>query len=229
MIMTMPEQPASPIRPGVNLASVKRTAGSAGEWIPIRTLGPRHRGRILAHLQQLAPNDRYLRFGHAASDAQIARYVEALDFERDEVFGVFNRRLALIAVAHLAHLSPDDDRPLQAEFGVSVLPHARRRRLGARLFDHAVLHARNRGVQTLLIHALSENLAMLRIASRAGAQVVRDGQEAQAHLTLPPETIASCVDEVVELHAAEFDFQLKRHARRLLAFWNSVLASGTAR
>src|SRR6478736_6832133 len=72
-------------------------------WVPIRSLGPRHRERITAHLVALDERSRYLRFGYAANDAQIHRYVDTLDFEQDEVFGIFNRRLELIALAHLAH------------------------------------------------------------------------------------------------------------------------------
>ena len=58
-----------------------------------------------------------------------------------------------------------------------------------------MLHARNRGVVTLFIHALSENTAMLKIARDAGATVERDGPEAEAWLTLPPDSLASHLDE----------------------------------
>ena len=94
-------------------------------WVPIRSLGPRHRERIVAHLLALDPRSRYLRFGYQPSDAQIARYVDTLDFEHDEVFGIFNRRLELIAMAHLAYRRADATRgrDASAEFGVSVLPH----------------------------------------------------------------------------------------------------------
>ncbi|MEK8032244.1 GNAT family N-acetyltransferase [Ideonella sp. DXS29W] len=161
------------------------------------------------------PADRYLRFGYAASDAQVSRYVDLLDFDRDEVFGIFNRRLELIAQAHLAYL-PQSPRMRQgAEFGVSVLPKARGRGYGARLFDHAMLHARNRGVDTMIIHALSENAAMLRIARNAGAKVERDGGEAEARLRLPPETLGSVIEEMVENQAAEIDYQLKSNAQRV--------------
>jgi len=138
-------------------------------WIPIRSLGPRHRERITCHLLALSESDRYLRFGYAATDAQLSKYVDLLDFEQDEVFGIFNRKLELIAMAHLAHsmASLVEGRPPMSEFGVSVLPHYRGRGFGARLFEHAMLHARNRGVQTLFIHALSENVAMLKIARTA--------------------------------------------------------------
>jgi len=102
-----------------------------------------------------------------------------------------------------------------SEFGVSVLPHYRGRGFGARLFEHAMLHARNRGVETLFIHALSENVAMLKIARKAGATVERSGSESEAWLRLPPDTLASHVDELVEHQAAELDYRLKVHARKV--------------
>ena len=183
----------------------------ARRWIPIRSLAERHRPRILAHLLALPPNDRYLRFGYAASDAQIARYADLIDFKHDEVFGVFNRRLELIAQAHLAGLPNSSE----AEFGVSVLPKARGRGYGARLFDHAVLHARNRGVDTLLIHALTQNTAMLRIARSAGATVESDGGEALARLRLPPDSLRSHLDAFLESSAAEVDYRLKTQGKRV--------------
>jgi len=186
-------------------------------WIPIRSLGPRHRERITCHLLALSESDRYLRFGYAATDAQLSKYVDLLDFEQDEVFGIFNRKLELIAMAHLAHsmASLVEGRPPMSEFGVSVLPHYRGRGFGARLFEHAMLHARNRGVQTLFIHALSENVAMLKIARTAGAVVERSGPESEAWLRLPPDTLASHVGELVEHQAAELDYQLKVRARQV--------------
>ncbi|NRF66549.1 GNAT family N-acetyltransferase [Aquincola sp. S2] len=190
-------------------------------WIPIRSLGPGHRPRILEHLLALSEHDRYLRFGFPAADAQIERYVEGLDFERDEVFGVFNRRLKLIALAHLAHPS-DEQAGGAAEFGGSVSSHLRGRGYGARLFEHAMLHARNRGIDTLFIHALSENTAMLRIARRAGAVVERAGSESDATLKLPPETLASQVEQFVGESAAALDYQLKQQARAVDAFIDAL-------
>lgn len=187
-------------------------------WVPVRSLSERHRPRILAHLLALPAEDRYLRFGYAASDAQVARYADLIDFSRDEVFGIFNRRLELIAQAHLAAL-PD---AREAEFGVSVLPHARGRGYGGRLFDHAVLHARNRGVDTLVVHMLSENTAMLRIARSAGARVDRDGGDSLARLRLPPEDLRSHLDELVEDSAAAIDYQLKVQARRVTGVIDAI-------
>ena len=162
----------------------------------------------------LATADRYLRFGYAASDAQLAHYVELIDFSRDEVFGIFNRRLELVATAHLASLPQSAQGPhTEAEFGVSVLAKARGRGHGGRLFDHAALHARNRQVDTLIAHVSSENTAMLRIAHGAGATVEREGGESLVRLRLPPDDLKSHVDALVEGRAAEFDYGFKVRTR----------------
>ena len=192
-------------------AATPAPATNRWSWVPIRSLGPRHRRRILDHLLALDGHARYLRFGFPASDAQLSQYVDRIDFDRDEVFGIFNRRLELIAMAHLAHpVGPATaDRPAMSEFGVSVLGRARRRGFGRRLFEHAILHARNRGIGALFIHALSENAPMIKIARDAGAVVRREGSETDAWLELPPGSFASRIDEMVATQAAELDYQLK--------------------
>jgi GNAT superfamily N-acetyltransferase len=193
-------------------------------WIPIRSLAPAHRPRILAHLQSLEPHDRYLRFGFQADDSQLARYVDGLNFDRDEIFGVFNRRLDLVALAHLAYAPAPSDTSakLAAEFGGSVQARLRGRGYGARLFEHAMLHARNRGYNTIYIHALSENAPMLRIARHAGATVHRDGPESEAYLKLPPETLASRVEQAVNNGAAAVDYGFKHQARMVDAVVEAI-------
>ena len=189
--------------------------------VPIRALGPGHRERIALHLLALEPNDRYLRFGYAANEEQIRRYADSLDFERDDIFGIYNRKLELIAMAHLA-FSLDPKASSCAEFGVSVLAKARGRGYGSRLFERAVMHARNEGVDLLFIHALSENTAMLKIARKAGATLERAGSETEAHLRLPPATLDSRVSEMVEEQLAQTDYRLKVQAKTFWDFLGSL-------
>lgn len=184
-----------------------------GGWIPIRSLSPRHKPRILKHLLSLKSEDRYLRFGYSATDEQVASYVGGLNFARDEIFGVFNRRLELVAMAHLA-FSVDPKWATCAEFGVSVAESQRGRGLGGKLFDRAVVHARNEGVHMLFIHALSENVAMLKIARNGGAQVQREGSESEAYLMLPQATLDSQVSGLLQDQMAELDYQFKLQARQ---------------
>ena len=221
-----------------------KTSGlNAAAWVPVRVLGPRHRRRILHHLLELETADRILRFGHPASDAQIERYVQSMDFfGRDELFGVFDRRLALVAMAHLA-LSLDEDSqaaptapPAPAapgaaaaaafsagEFGVSVSPKARGRGLGGQLFAHTVTHARNRGAARLVIYLERSNTAMLAIVRKAGATITFDGSQAVATLSLERATLGTQMEALVEAQAAELDFQIKLQVQRLDRLWPRVL------
>lgn len=201
-------------------AHSRATPAPAPVLVPIRSIGPRERDRIARHLLALHAHDRYLRFGYAASDEQVQRYVDGLNFDRDELFGIYNRRLDLIAMAHVA-FAPSVQHSGCAEFGVSVAEHARGRGYGARLFERAVVVARNEGVGMLFIHALSENAAMLKIARNGGASVVRSGSESEAHLELPDATFDSRMSEIALGHYAEVDFQLKSRAKQ---FWSFLAA-----
>ena len=185
-------------------------------FVPVRELHVQDRQDVLTHLLALDGTDRYLRFGYAAHNAQIEHYVAHLDFRRDRVLGIYNRKLCLIAMAHLAYIH-DPKADSCAEFGVSVLPAWRGRGIGTELFARAVLHARNDHISMMFIHALSENKAMLHIAQRAGAKVVRLGSESEAYLTLPSPTLQSHWHEAVDAQIAETDYCLKTQARQAWA------------
>ena len=192
------------------------TAARRSAAVPIRSIGPGQRERITEHLLALDERDRYLRFGYAANDTQIRRYADGLNFDRDDIFGIYNRKLELLAMAHLAY-SADRQFNTCAEFGVSVSKKARGRGYGGRLFERAVVHARNEGVSQLFIHALSENTAMLKIARKAGAVIERDGSESEAHLRLPAADFESRLSEMVDEQLARTDYHVKAQARQ---FWH---------
>ncbi len=201
-------------------------------WIPIRDLHARHRKRILDHLLQLDEHDRYLRFGFQATTQQMTQYVASIDFKRDEVFGIFDKHLHLVAVAHLAAMpekqagSVDSTHRGRAmEFGVSVLPAGRGKGLGLRLFMHAITHARNQHASHLMIHALSENAPMLRIATKAGATLeYDDGQDAEAWLKLPPDTMKTHLNSSLQSLAAEVIYRVKYRAIHI-SDWLRMLMS----
>ncbi len=188
-------------------SSARQLPGRHGpnRWVPIRHLAERHRSRVLQHLLALSDDDRLLRFGQVAGDAQIERYVAGMDFEHDEIFGIFGRSLRIVALAHLALAEPQH----QGELGLSVLASARGKGLGGHLFDRATAQARNRGASSMVIHLARQNTAMLAIVQRAGATVVFAGPDAVATLPLASATWATQVGTALEQQAAEVDFQLK--------------------
>ena len=123
-----------------------------------------------------------------------------------------------LIVAHAA----DKNHQACAEFGVSVLPSARGRGYGARLFERAAMHASNDGINLLFIHALSENAAMLKIARNAGAKVERDGSESEAFLHLPAATFDSQMAEMIEEQVAQTDYRIKAQAKQFWSFLAEV-------
>jgi GNAT superfamily N-acetyltransferase len=219
----LPQEPLNAFQTPVPSASAGAISAAAPNKspliVPIRSLGVNHRERITRHLLALEPHDRYLRFGFAANDESIQHYTDGLNFERDEIFGIYNRRLELIAMAHLA-FSADNSLDACAEFGVSVSKSARGRGFGARLFERAAMHARNEGVNKMFIHALSENTTMIKIALNAGATIEREGSESEAHLVLLPATMDTRLTEMLQEQLAQADYQIKvqvKQLRRMLA------------
>ena len=106
---------------------------------------------------------------------------------------------------------------------MSVHAHLRGRGLGARLFERAVTHARNRGAQAMAIHIARENAAMLAIVRRAGAQIEFEGSEATAQLELPAHTLATQLEALVESQAANIDYRIKMQVLRLDRLWPRLM------
>ena len=193
--------------------------------VPICHLRPYNLPDIQKHLLSLNAQDRYLRFGYAANDGHIKNYVRSLNFERDEIYGIFNRDLQILAMAHLAiniQANGSATQQMAAEFGVSVLASARGRGYGYHLFQRALMHARNANAATILIHALSENAPMLKIARKAGATLERDGAETQALLKVPKGSLRTRIAELFTDQYAQTNYSIKEDVKNFWYFLTQV-------
>jgi GNAT superfamily N-acetyltransferase len=171
----------------------------------VAQLGPHHRPRVLQHLRALPEDDRRLRFGYAIGDDSLRSYVRGLHFSRDGAFGAFDEAADLLALGHLGfeRSSPTAHATAHAEFGISVLPHARRRGLGLALLQRAAMHAANRGATQLVMTYLPGNTALAQLAARANMNFVQDQVDPRAYLALPAPTAATLMEEAFgELLAA---------------------------
>ena len=189
--------------------------------IPVQRLRANAGSAYLEHLLALPAEDIRLRFGSAESPDTITAYVRNIDFDRDEVFGVYGAGLVLVGGAHLA-LAGD-----QAELGVSVLPGQRGKGIGSALFARAAEHARNRSVRDMFMHCLAQNTAMIHIARRANMDVVIESGDADAHVALPPADLSSLGSEILADRVALYDFALKAHVETLRRV--GVVLAGAAR
>jgi RimJ/RimL family protein N-acetyltransferase len=193
----------------------------------VRELTAADRDQLLAHFLALGEEDRLLRFGQAAPDHVIENYVRSIDFTRDKVFGVYDHRLDLVGVGHLAYL-PEEGDTRTAEFGVSVLESSRGMGVGSKLFERAAMHSRNTRVTTLYMYCLSRNTTMMHIAKKAGMRIEYAYGSADAYLTLPPADQTSILTEMLQEQAAVFDYAIKRHARNTARIIEAMMPAEAA-
>ena len=203
-------------------ARSKNPDGKYRPRVPVKQLHPRDRRRMRRHFLDLESSDRLLRFGTELPDEQIERYVAAIDFSRDIVFGVYNRVFRLVAVGHLAFAPRDaaqdavTDKARVAEFGVSVSRSARGIGVGSKMFERAAIHCRNNDVDTLYMHCLSSNKTMMHIAKKAGMEIHREYGEADAYLKLLPADPSSVMQEAFDEQFATLDYTFKANKRAAL-------------
>jgi RimJ/RimL family protein N-acetyltransferase len=186
---------------------------------PVRELDESHRAAVLRHFLTLEADDRHLRFGSPTSDAVIERYVSGLNFSRDALFGIFNDALDLVGIAHLAYVPSAYESPHSAEFGVSVLRDDRHRGLGAALLARAAIHARNTHIDTLFVHCLAKNKAMMHLAQKLGMRVEFAYGDADAYLILPPANAQSILHEASQEQMADLDYALKANLKQSKQIW----------
>lgn len=196
----------------------------------VKQLSERDRRRMLKHFMTLDNSDRLLRFGSIVGDEQVQAYVNAIDFSRDVVYGVYNRMFRLVAVGHLAFAPKEKlaagaqttSKERTGEFGVSVSASARGRGIGSRMFERAAIHCRNMDVDTLYMHCLASNQTMMHIARKAGMEIERERGEADAYLRLLPPNPASLLQEALEEQVATLDYNLKANKRFAAKFFGAL-------
>lgn len=171
--------------------------------IPVLQLTETNREALRRHFLTLDAEDLRLRFEHVISEVTLMRYIDAIDFDHDAVFGVFDGNLELSGVAHLGL------RGEVAEFGVSVAPGHRGEGVGTALYRRAYEYCRNHRIQTLFVHCLHENAAMMHIARKAGMEIVTEANEVEAHLRVPPGDPLSFTEELIDDRVGLFDLALK--------------------
>lgn len=178
-----------------------------------RELHENERDLLFAHLVGLEPEARRLRFASPRSDEALRQYVDGIDFARDAVFVVTDAELVVLGAAHLAL---DEG---HAELGLSVLPQARGRGIGAALLERCAARARNAGAGALFMNCLSENAPMMRLARRQGLHVALSQGEGEAFVQLPQASLASVASEAVAESLAVFDHAQKAQWLALRKLW----------
>lgn len=189
---------------------------------PVR-LRTTDRQALVAHFLALGPEDRRLRFGAPLPDESLSQMVEAISFERDELFAVADNDMRLLGVVHVAIGSGP------AELGLSVLPEARGHGIGNALFTRAVMHLRNRGAKEVFVHCLSENTTMMHLAHKHGMRIEYAGSESDAFLRLPEASTESMLTEWLHDKQADTMHAWKRNSLFTRSLWSILARAREAR
>jgi RimJ/RimL family protein N-acetyltransferase len=161
--------------------------------------GPAYRD----HLLRLDLDTRRDRFASMMSDGAVADYARRAITAKGFIFGAFIDG----ELRGVAELRPgaDGGEP-QAEAAFSVEKPYRRQGIGTTLFERLSRTARNRGIRRVQVRCLPHNRAMQGLARKVGAEVRRNGYDAEGYLTLDLPTPFSfwreTLDEAIDFSVA---------------------------
>ena len=144
----------------------------------IRKLRQHERGPVKDFYLALSHEDRRKRFRGIISDETISMHVDGLDFSQHTILGAF-KQAQLIGVAELV---PGAE---ESELAFAVRPDMRCRRIGTRLMERILVHARMSGKGKVFVKFPSDNAPMRWMAQKAGMVVRTDGDESYASRELP--------------------------------------------
>jgi hypothetical protein len=146
----------------------------------IRELHEQERGAVHAFFLALREEDRYRRFGRVMSAAAVQRYVDQLDWRESALIGAYDPHARLVGVLELTEL------PNRAcEAAVVVVSSHRGRGLGKALMDRALLQAKVRGFERVLLLCQVDNEPMRRLARSAGLTSRFEDGEVEGSMDLP--------------------------------------------
>jgi RimJ/RimL family protein N-acetyltransferase len=168
---------------------------------------PRDRFALETHFAALGTEDLCNRFGHSIKPEAVTKYLDQWSAAGIPSYGIFDPDGRLIAVSQLAQ-SADE-----LEVGLSVLPTYRRKGLALALLYGCARYARTRGLKSLIIHCLTDNMPMLSLARRIGMTIEISNGETAGHLTLRAATAidfwSQIADDQESLAKSMADFVVK--------------------
>lgn len=165
---------------------------------------------MCSHFSRLSHSDRYQRFAHHIDDTGIERFCRELNWFSTVLIGHFAEGgLRGVGELRLSGLRP----PLTAELAISVERHFQNRGIGTELFRRLVVLARNRGVRTIHMQCLMDNIRLRRIAAKFGAQIEMDFGEVSGRLELRRPSLSSWLDEASAESLATMGLMLQLRPR----------------
>lgn len=137
------------------------------------------------HLKALSNEDRYTRFGYAASAATIDQMILNILYHAEDhhIFTYYSDKHIL----GFGHLAREDD---AWELAVSVDRDYQGRGIADELMSHMIAWGKTHGVEVLYMHCITENQKIQHLARKHGLKAWdRSGPELTARVQLPEPTV----------------------------------------
>ncbi len=169
------------------------------------------------HLKQLSAQDRYTRFGYAASDYNIDQLIlHMLYHPGDHYLFMAAHGADPVGFTHLAKCASG------WELAVSVASEYQGQGIANQLMIYTIDWARTHGVHSVFMHCIRENQRIQHLAAKHGLEVIeRSGADITAQVTLPPPTTSDYTVDFVREQQSLLD-QMLSLQQQWLANFNPV-------
>lgn len=160
-----------------------------------------HIAEYAQHLKNLSDEDRYTRFGYAASAQAIDQMILNIVYNQaDHHIFTYYTDSKIVGFGHLAREESD------WELAVSVDREYQGRGIADELMNHMISWGKTHGVEIVYMHCITENQKIQHLARKHGLKTWdRSGHELTARVQLPEPTVfdytANFVREQGELAA----------------------------
>ncbi len=168
------------------------------------------------HLKNLTNEDRYTRFGYAASAEAIDQMILNILYNQDDhhIFTYYADK-RVVGFGHLAREGTD------WELAVSVDKEFQGRGIANELMDYMIDWGKTHGVEVLYMHCITENQKIQHLARKHGLRAWdRSGHELTAKVRLPEPTVLDYTANFVR-EQSELAADIVRLQRVWLRNWTS--------
>ena len=155
----------------------------------IRELYEEESDRVQRFLLALPDQDRYLRFGRPMTDNALRQYVACIDWDESVLLGAFDKHAELVGILELADIGN------LSEIAIAVAPATGPRGIGKALMDRALLKAKVRGRDKVVLLCQRSNGPMRRLARSAGLEASVEEGEISGSLELAEAGLADITED----------------------------------
>jgi GNAT superfamily N-acetyltransferase len=165
------------------------------EALVIRRVWPAEFSEFRAHLKRLDADSRQMRFGGIVTDAFIDDYVDSAHRVGTVIYGTFAGS-SLVAAGELRTIF--DTWPIAAEAAFSVEKAWQDHGLGDTLMGRIITVAQNRGISTVYMICMRDNVRMQHLASKHKARLKVEDGEVSGHVDPAWPTPSSLMEEFMD-------------------------------